>query len=240
MSSDDEEDLVVRFDNNPRWGNVGAAPADDTTNYMALHHAARLEKENPNHIERTVRSKRAPKLKMSSSLLLAPHGLPLLAKQCRQVRQQRKQGSEGIQLARIIQLYDTWAQQLCPGYDLGVFYSKMEKMGSERAVRDLTETLIAGRHTDDFETLQPHTTTAESLIREHRTSVTEKQKKTATSDEEIELEIEESEAPKRTSHTVASIPHQPQPKQTSSSAPSGDYSAPEGMDFDDYGGDDDY
>lgn len=148
----------------------------DSTNYMAIHHAARVANQNPTKSSerRSSKTSRAPKLKFTSQLLTSPAGLPLLAKQARGMKMKRREGSEGIQLLQVLQLYDNWARQLCPGHPLETFYSKLEKMGSERAVKEQTEALIAGRKVDDLDTLQRHTVATEVLIQKHHTAMEDK------------------------------------------------------------------
>lgn len=239
MASDDEDELIIRFDKN---GGNDAFPETtfvDTTNYMAIHHKARMLAQNPDFIEQSVRTTRKPRLKMTSQLLLAPHGLALLAKQCRLMRQKRQQGNEGIQLARLVQMYDDWAHQLCPGYDLGVFYSKTEKMGAERNVRELTEALIAGRNVEALETLQPHTAATETIIEEHRNQIIQKRNTIPDDDDEIELSIEEDETTKTGSRGPVAPNHAPT-NVSNVQFDEGDYAEPEGLDLPNYDDDDDF
>jgi len=236
MESDDDDELILRFDR-PTAATIPSAQNEvDNTNYMAAHHTARMARENPNYVEKAVRKPRPPKLKLTSTLLLAPHGLGLLAKQCRQIRLKRKEGSEGIQLTRLIQLYDAWAKQLCPGYDLDQFYSKVEKMGSERVVRDQAEALIAGRHIEHLDTLKPHTSATESIIQQHKESVYNKRAGGDDSDLDIELEIEESEPSKKVASTVQpTLPPSSSSKKVEINLPEGDFYEPEGLDEAEFG-----
>ena len=236
MESDDDDDLTVRFAPYASATVPQAQNEEDNTNYMAAHHAARMAKENPDYVERAVRKPRAPKLKLTSTLLLAPHGLALLAKQCRQIRIQRKQGSEGIQLTRLVQMYDAWAKQLCPGHDLDQFYSKLEKLGSERIVKEQTEALIAGKHVEHLDTLKPHTSATEAIIQQHKETIHNKRAANDDSDLDIELEIEEHEA-------SAKLPPSATGTRTSASTgknvdikmPEGDFYEPEGLDDVEFG-----
>jgi hypothetical protein len=237
MESSDDDVSIVEFDMAAHSSEHINPSASDTTNYMALHHEARMTKENPNYIERSVRVPRAPKLKLNSQLLLAPHGLALLAKQCRQLRLNRKQGSEGIQLTRIIQLYDAWARQLCPGYDLEVFYNKIEKIGGERVVKEQTEALITGRNVDDLDALNYHTSHTEQVIRQHRSSVLQKRYDDGEGDD-VELEIEE--IPKTKFNGVSAAVKtfdESNDKHSANNVMEGDFAEPEGLeevDFDEY------
>lgn len=230
MESDDDDELNVRFAPYPSTTVPEAVEETDNTNYLAVHHAARMARENPNYVERAVRKTRPPKLKLTSKLLLAPHGLALLAKQARQIRLQRKQGSEGIQLTRLIQMYDAWAKQLCPGYELDQFYSKVEKMGHERLVREQTEALIAGRHVDHLDTLKPHTTHTEAIIQQHKEGVYNKRAERDDSDLDIELEIEESETQHKSASNTNAKAHVAPAKKVEIDMPEGDFDEPEGLD----------
>lgn len=233
MDISDDDELIVRFRRDDATA-VEQDDGEDSTNYMALHYEERMaKKDTSKRSERTTSKPRAPKLKLTSNLLMAPHGLTLLARQCRQTKIQPKEGSEGIQLTRILQMYDAWAKQLCPGLDLDRLYSKLEKIGAERAVKEQTELLIAGRNVDDLDALQTHTMQMESLIERHNLDVKNKMMESEEG-EEVELEIDE---------TTSANTKQPAPGAQSTSSvrfgenveidlPEGDFGAPEGFDDD--------
>lgn len=235
MDVSDEDDLVVRF-NRPGAANDHAPAEDENTNWMAVHYEERMGREKGAKDDSKPRKPRPPKLKLNSQLLLGERGLPLLAKQCKGMKIKPKQGSEGLQLTLLLQMYDSWAKQLMPGQDVDKFYAKVEKLGNERAVKDRTELLIAGRNEENFTGILTHTTQAEALIAQHNRSITNQFLTTEDAPDEVELEIEdmmvehEKAAPKST--TIVAKPTAA-PKATH--MPEGDFDAPEDFE-DDFGG----
>ena len=136
-------------------------------NYMALHYASKQESEAA-IVDRIVRqTKSRKKTKITPSVLTKPFGLNLLAKRCRQLRKTRlDEGKIQIQLYRVLEMYDDWAKQLCPGHDLNNFYAKVEKFGNDRMVKDLAEELIAARHVNNLDLITPHTSRSRDLIQQ--------------------------------------------------------------------------
>lgn len=230
MDVSDDDELVVRFNRNHDT-NANGAQSEENTNWMALHYEERMGKEKNAKADAKPRKPRPPKLKLNSHLLLGERGLPLLAKQCKGMKLKPKQGSEGLQLTLLLQMYDSWAKQLMPGQDVDQFYAKVEKLGNERAVKDRTELLIAGRNEADFTGIQTHTTAAEALIAQHNRSVTNRFLADDDDQGEVELEIEEMvEQIEKSSSKAKSSTSAMQVTVADINLPEGDYGAPEDFD----------
>ena len=235
MDVSDDYELVVRF-NRKDESNANGAQEEENTNWMALHYEERMGKEKNAKADSKPRKPRPPKLKLNSQLLLGERGLPLIAKQCKGMKLKPKQGSEGLQLTLLLQMYDSWAKQLMPGQDVDQFYAKVEKLGNERAVKDRTELLIAGRNETNFTGIQTHTTEAENLIAQHNRGMTSRFLAQDDDQGEVELEIEDSNDDEEKPSSKAK-PSASTAKVASNdiNLPEGDFDAPEGFE-DDFGG----
>lgn len=231
MEVDEDDDLIVRFRREDK-NSAGNVEDEDTTNWMAVHYEERMGKEKTPKTTNKPRKPRPPKLKLNSQLILGDRGLPLLAKQCKGMKVKPKQGSEGLQLTLLLQMYDSWAKQLVPGHDLDKFYAKVEKLGNERAVKDQTELLIAAKNESDFSAIQRHTSRAEALITQHNRELAGIERDEGEEDD-VELEIEEMmEKVEKSSSRNSTSAHKPSAMDHDMNMPEGDFDAPEGFDED--------
>jgi hypothetical protein len=244
MEHDDDDGTIVRFDLPSGHGTHSTIESIDSTNYMAMNHAAKQSSNQNAQSDKPARKTRHLKLKLTSMMLLAPPGLTLLAKQCRQARIKRKEGREGLQLAQLIQLYDAWAKQLCPGHDIHAFYNKLGKMGNERAVKDHTEALIAARNKGDLDALHRHTEETEAIVYEHRATI--ERKRMVMDDADEAMIEEESSMMKSLSKPLSTIKAAPtsvpvplMDDNIEIELPDGDFAEPEGLDASEFGGFDD-